>query len=199
MFNEQPSSLVVRSSACSHALAGGYPKGFMSPKVVSSKPSDRYGFRVKETLLTRPLSLPCRCSVTSCPASGVSRPGEPAAACLHQPAAGPLQCERGLPSTMATGASSSSACLRCCGQLFATARTAARSSALLYRLRNHQALPRRNIINVVPSIRGPPLAPRAHARDALGLAPYARARHTLTRRLSSPSTPSACARLRFAP
>lgn len=73
MFNEQPSSLVVRSSACSHALAGGYPKGFMSPKVVSSKPSDRYGFRVKETLLTRPLSLPCRCSVTSCPASGVSR------------------------------------------------------------------------------------------------------------------------------
>ena len=113
------------------------------------------------------------------------------------PAAAPLQCERGLPSTMATGAPSSSASLRCCGQLFATARTAARSSALLYRLRNHQALPPRNIINVVPSIRGPPLAPRAHARDALGLAPHARARHTLTRRLSSPSTPSACARLRF--
>ena len=194
MFNEQPSSLVVRSSACSHALAGGYPKGFMSPKVVSSKPSDRYGFRVKvdssdTTVVTR-LSL-LRVQRPACAPQESRR--------LSPPAAAPLQCERGLPSTMATGAPSSSASLRCCGQLFATARTAARSSALLYRLRNHQALPRRNIINVVPSIRGPPLAPRAHARDALGLAPHARARHTLTRRLSSPSTPSACARLRFAP
>jgi hypothetical protein len=76
---------------------------------------------------------------------------------------------------MATGAPSSSACLRCCGQLFATARTAARSSALLYRLRNHQALPPRNIINVVPSIRGPgsicACPPYAHTSPLLPVHP----------------------------